>query len=309
MTRSIIARIAAAALGSAITAAIAAPPVAAVRPVTDTYFGQAVTDPYRYMEDLSAPEVQQWAKAQADLTRTTLDAIPARATLLAPHRRARSLGAVTRERCAAPARRHLVLREARRDRQPVQGLRAARPARRRAAPDRPGRAGQGGRRRTARGDVPVALGERQVPGLRPLGRRLRGSVDPRPGCGDAEGADRADRPRPLQPRQLDAGRQRILLLPPATAGQGRAGVREVQAPDRLLPRHERAAAPTGRSSKPAPRRTSRSPTPNSRTSRRSSARATRSPSPATASSASARCTWPRPRRSRRRCLRGASSST
>ena len=83
MTRSIIARIAAAALGSAITAAIAAPPVAAVRPVTDTYFGQAVTDPYRYMEDLSAPEVQQWAKAQADLTRTTLDAIPARATLLA----------------------------------------------------------------------------------------------------------------------------------------------------------------------------------------------------------------------------------
>ena len=63
-------------------AATAAPPVAAVKPVTDTYFGQTVTDPYRYMEDLTSPEVQQWAKAQSELTRTTLDAIPARAKLL-----------------------------------------------------------------------------------------------------------------------------------------------------------------------------------------------------------------------------------
>ena len=60
-----------------------APPVAAVKPVTDTYFGTTVTDGYRYMEDLAAPEVQQWAKGEADYTRAVLDAIPARAKLLA----------------------------------------------------------------------------------------------------------------------------------------------------------------------------------------------------------------------------------
>ena len=65
------------------SAAAPALPVAAVRPVTDTYHGVAVTDSYRYMEDLSAPEVRDWAKAQDDATRTALDAIPGRAKLLA----------------------------------------------------------------------------------------------------------------------------------------------------------------------------------------------------------------------------------
>jgi len=59
------------------------PPVAPVRPVTDTYFGVQVVDPYRYMENLSDPEVQQWFKGQADYTRRTLDALPGRAQLLA----------------------------------------------------------------------------------------------------------------------------------------------------------------------------------------------------------------------------------
>lgn len=59
------------------------PPVAPVRPVVDSYFGVSVTDPYRYMEDLSSPEVQAWAKAQSDHTRAVLDAIPGRARLLA----------------------------------------------------------------------------------------------------------------------------------------------------------------------------------------------------------------------------------
>lgn len=61
----------------------AAPPVAAVKPVVDSYFGKAVSDPYRYMEDVSLPEVQQWAKAQSEATRDVLDGIPARARLLA----------------------------------------------------------------------------------------------------------------------------------------------------------------------------------------------------------------------------------
>lgn len=63
--------------------ALAAPPAALVKPVTDTYFGTTLTDPYRYMEDLSLPEVQQWAKAQADDTRALLGSLRGRAKLLA----------------------------------------------------------------------------------------------------------------------------------------------------------------------------------------------------------------------------------
>jgi prolyl oligopeptidase len=79
-------RLACAALAGACAlaqAAPAAPPVAPVRAASDSYFGTTVTDSYRYMEDLSAADVQQWAKAQADDTRSTLDAIPGRAPLLA----------------------------------------------------------------------------------------------------------------------------------------------------------------------------------------------------------------------------------
>lgn len=87
MPRSILVpRTICAALASACVlaqAAPAAPPVAAVKPATDTYFGTTVTDGYRYMEDLSAPEVQQWARAQGDHARATLDALPGRAALLA----------------------------------------------------------------------------------------------------------------------------------------------------------------------------------------------------------------------------------
>lgn len=59
-----------------------APPVAPVRPVTDTYFGTPVVDPYRYLENLKDPEVQSWMKAQAAYTRTVIDRIPGREALL-----------------------------------------------------------------------------------------------------------------------------------------------------------------------------------------------------------------------------------
>jgi prolyl oligopeptidase len=72
-----------ASLGLAQAAAPAMPPVAPVRPVTNTYFGIRVTDPYRYMEDLKDPEVQRWMKAQADYTRAVLDRIPSHKALLA----------------------------------------------------------------------------------------------------------------------------------------------------------------------------------------------------------------------------------
>ena len=58
------------------------PPIAPIRDVTDTYFGVAVPDPYRYLEDLKSPEVGAWMKAQAAFTRTTLDRIPGRTTLV-----------------------------------------------------------------------------------------------------------------------------------------------------------------------------------------------------------------------------------
>jgi prolyl oligopeptidase len=61
---------------SFVVVARATPPVAPVRPVTDTYFGTTLTDPYRYMEDLGNSEVQAWAKAQAEATRAVLDSIP-----------------------------------------------------------------------------------------------------------------------------------------------------------------------------------------------------------------------------------------
>jgi prolyl oligopeptidase len=59
-----------------------APPVAAVRVVTDEYFGVKVADPYRYMEDLKNPEVDAWFKGQNDYTRAVLSRIPGRNAFL-----------------------------------------------------------------------------------------------------------------------------------------------------------------------------------------------------------------------------------
>ncbi len=49
-----------------------------MRTVTDAYYGVAVPDPYRYLEDLKSPDAAAWIKAQADFTRATLDRIPGR---------------------------------------------------------------------------------------------------------------------------------------------------------------------------------------------------------------------------------------
>ena len=63
-------------------AAALSQPVAPVRPVTDTYFGTAVVDPYRWMEDLKSPEVQAWMKAQNAYTRDYLSHLPEQAPLI-----------------------------------------------------------------------------------------------------------------------------------------------------------------------------------------------------------------------------------
>jgi prolyl oligopeptidase len=54
-------------------------PVAAPKPVVDTYYGQSVTDPFRYFENVkSDPDVLAWFKGQAAHTRAVLDSIPGR---------------------------------------------------------------------------------------------------------------------------------------------------------------------------------------------------------------------------------------
>ena len=57
------------------------PPVASARTVTETFFGQALADPYRYLESTNSPEVIEYMRAQSDYARNTLDAIPGRAVM------------------------------------------------------------------------------------------------------------------------------------------------------------------------------------------------------------------------------------
>ncbi len=58
-------------------------PSAAPRAPTETRFGITLEDPDRWLEDQQNPAAKEWVKAQADHTRRILDAIPARAEVLA----------------------------------------------------------------------------------------------------------------------------------------------------------------------------------------------------------------------------------
>jgi prolyl oligopeptidase len=51
------------------------------RPVTETFFGIKVTDPYRYMEDTGQPEVVDFMRGESAHARRVLDAIPGREKL------------------------------------------------------------------------------------------------------------------------------------------------------------------------------------------------------------------------------------
>ena len=63
-------------LATAVAAFSQALPKTAERPVTDTYYGTKVVDPYRWLEDWNNPEVQAWTAAQTRYTRAQLDARP-----------------------------------------------------------------------------------------------------------------------------------------------------------------------------------------------------------------------------------------
>jgi prolyl oligopeptidase len=47
----------------------------------DTYFGTQVPDPYRWMEDIDAPQTRTWVEAEAHLSQQYLSAIPQRAEI------------------------------------------------------------------------------------------------------------------------------------------------------------------------------------------------------------------------------------
>ena len=58
------------------------PPLAQVKHVEDVYFGKEISDPYRYMEDLQDSVVQNWFKSQADYSRSVLNNIQGRQSLI-----------------------------------------------------------------------------------------------------------------------------------------------------------------------------------------------------------------------------------
>lgn len=57
-------------------------PQTPVREITNDYFGTKITDPYRWLEKTSDPEVVAWMKAENDYTREILAKIPGRDQLL-----------------------------------------------------------------------------------------------------------------------------------------------------------------------------------------------------------------------------------
>ncbi len=66
----------------------------------DDYFGTTVRDPYRWMEDVDAPEVKEWIDDENRLTRSVLDSVPERGAI---ERRLMEL--INFERYSAPVRR------------------------------------------------------------------------------------------------------------------------------------------------------------------------------------------------------------
>jgi prolyl oligopeptidase len=63
--------------------AVASPPVARVEPVTDTYFGEKITDPYRWMENDQDRDWLSFLRGQDAHARAVLGALPGRPALLA----------------------------------------------------------------------------------------------------------------------------------------------------------------------------------------------------------------------------------
>src|SRR3984885_4075735 len=75
-------------------------PVARKVEQTDDYFGTAVSDPYRWMEDVDSAELKTWVDAENELTQSYLAQIPVRETM-----QRRLMELIDFERYTAPSRR------------------------------------------------------------------------------------------------------------------------------------------------------------------------------------------------------------
>src|SRR6266571_1997857 len=81
-------------IGSGIVALRPAPPLTQVTDVVEVLHGFEVHDPYRWLEDESAPEVRDWVAAQQAYARAYLDALPERPAIEARLREVMDVGAL-----------------------------------------------------------------------------------------------------------------------------------------------------------------------------------------------------------------------
>jgi prolyl oligopeptidase len=81
MTHRLLGLLLASLLGNAALAADTSAPPTPVRTVNTTYHGTVVPDPYRWMEDMAAPEFKGWMKVQSDHSQAVLGRIGAREAL------------------------------------------------------------------------------------------------------------------------------------------------------------------------------------------------------------------------------------
>ena len=78
MNRSTLLALSLLAVAAQALAAQAPYPETPVKPVRDRYHGVTVTDPYRWMENMAAPEFQAWLKAQSEFAAAGLKTLPGR---------------------------------------------------------------------------------------------------------------------------------------------------------------------------------------------------------------------------------------
>lgn len=64
-------------------AGVELPPLPEPRPVTETHWGVAIEDPYRFLENTADPDVRKYMRAQADAAHAILAKIPGRGKLVA----------------------------------------------------------------------------------------------------------------------------------------------------------------------------------------------------------------------------------
>src|SRR5258708_38142070 len=76
---------------SSVKSSPAKPPLAPPKPVEDVVQGHTITDAYRWLENASSPETQQWVSNQLAYTRSVLDPLPGRDQL---HKRLSDLLAI-----------------------------------------------------------------------------------------------------------------------------------------------------------------------------------------------------------------------